>query len=122
MSARIVDEDGDTVTLRIIGKLEYKEFQSVQRAVAEVISRKKTVRLLILGEDFAGWDKNGGWGDVTFNEQFDTHVRKMAIVGEKEWEDLVLLFTARGLRSFPIEFFLPNEIGKAREWLAKDSL
>lgn len=121
MSARIVDEDGNTVTLRIIGKLLYDDFQSVQRAVAEVIGRKNTVRVLILGEDFVGWEKSASWGDVTFNEQFDAHVQKMAIVGEKEWEDLVILFTARGLRPFPIEFFLPNEIGKAREWLAKDT-
>jgi len=43
----------------------------------------------------------------------------MAIVGDKKWEDLTLLFTAKGLRKFPIEYFEPAAIAKARAWLAE---
>jgi len=74
---------------------------------------------LVLGEEFGGWDKLGNWGDVTFSAQFDQQILKMAIVSEEQWKDLVLLFTAKGLRSFPIEFIAPADIGKAREWLAQ---
>jgi len=42
----------------------------------------------------------------------------MAIVGEKMWEDLVLIFAAQGLRRFPIKYFQPNELSQAHAWLA----
>ena len=42
----------------------------------------------------------------------------MAIVGDAKWEELTSIFTARGLRPFPIEYFLPDELEKAREWIA----
>ena len=42
----------------------------------------------------------------------------MAIVGDRKWEDLSLLFTAKGLRAFPIEFFAPEQMSAAQDWLA----
>ena len=43
----------------------------------------------------------------------------MAIVGERKWEDLALLFTAKGLRPFPIEYFEPKTMTEAQDWLAR---
>jgi hypothetical protein len=43
----------------------------------------------------------------------------MAIVGDKKWEDLVLIFASKGLRRFPIEYFEPAESPRARAWLAE---
>jgi hypothetical protein len=42
----------------------------------------------------------------------------MAIVGDRKWDDLALMFTAKGLRAFPIEYFEPAQLGAARAWLA----
>lgn len=41
----------------------------------------------------------------------------MAIVGERRWEELALLFTAKGLRSFPIQYFGSGQAADARAWL-----
>ena len=43
----------------------------------------------------------------------------MAIVGERKWEDLALMFTAEGLRQFPIEYFDSARLAAARAWLAQ---
>jgi len=32
--------------------------------------------------------------------------------------DLALIFTAKGLRPFPIEFFAPERLAAAQDWLA----
>jgi hypothetical protein len=50
----------------------------------------------------------------------DPHIKKMAIVGEKRWEELALIFAARPIRSFPIEYFGPAELERARAWLAAE--
>ena len=44
----------------------------------------------------------------------------MAVVAEENWEDLILMFTGKGLRPFPIERFFPVDEAKARTWLATD--
>lgn len=76
-----------------------------------------TVRALVVAEDFEGWEKSGDWGDVTFQHEFDSRIEKMAIVGTQRWEDLVLVFASKGLRGFPVEHFLPEDIPGARLWL-----
>ena len=42
----------------------------------------------------------------------------MAIVGDEQWKDLALMFTAKGFRPFPIEYFAPGGLAKAHTWLA----
>ena len=44
----------------------------------------------------------------------------MAIVGERRWEELALLFTAKGLRTFSIQYFDPAQVATARAWLVAD--
>ena len=41
----------------------------------------------------------------------------MAIVGDTRWEDLALIFVAKGLRGFPIEYFEAAALDRARAWL-----
>jgi hypothetical protein len=44
--------------------------------------------------------------------------QEKAEMAEAEMEiSVALLFTAKGLRKFPIEYFQPTEITKARAWL-----
>lgn len=118
MSVRIVDVDGDLITIRIVGKLEYAEFEKFQKAAAREIAHLGKVRVLVLAEDFEGWGKEGRWDDVSFQANVDEHIERMALVGQEKWHDLVSLFTGKGLRPFPIEFFAPDHILSAREWLA----
>jgi hypothetical protein len=74
--------------------------------------------MLVLAENFRGWAQGGNWGDLSFQVEHDKHIEKLAIVGDKKWEDLALIFVAQGLRPFPVEYFQPTELSKARAWLA----
>ena len=105
MSADIVSIDGDLVTARITGTLTQAELGALQKATGEIIRKQGRTRLLVLVEAFVGWEPGATWGDFTFQVQHDASVERMAIVGEKKWADLVLLFTSQGLRPFPIEYF-----------------
>ena len=55
-------------------------------------------RILVLTENFAGWERGGDWNDFSFSDN-DASIEQMAIVGERKWEELALLFTAKGLRA-----------------------
>jgi len=116
MSAEIVDDHGDTLVFKIAGKLAQSEFAAAQRNASEILAKTGTKHVLVLAEKFEGWGK-GNWGDLSPQIEMESHIDKMAIVGEEKWRSLVLLFTGKGLRRIPIEYFAPAELAKAQAWL-----
>lgn len=117
MSAEVISSSGGVVTARISGRLTQPELSGLQETVAGLLRQQGSLSILVLVEDFQGWREGDDWGDVSFMDN-DRYIRKMAIVGEKQWEDLALVFTAKVLRPFPIEYFLPADLPRAQAWLA----
>jgi hypothetical protein len=117
MSAEITDYTTGIATVRVTGKLTQPELAAFQKSAANLIRQHGNIRFLVLVTEFQGWEKGGDWGDLSFQMEHDNHIEKMVLVGDKQWEDLALLFTAKGLRKFPIEYFPPTELAQARAWL-----
>lgn len=109
-------EDLNLVVFRVSGMLGKAELDMAQRE-AEPIIQKGGARLLVIAKDFAGWEKQGNWEDLSFSERNDSYMEKMAIVADEKWRDLADTFTLKGLRRFPIEFFDADKETAAREWL-----
>jgi hypothetical protein len=117
MGAEIIDNVGGIVTLRISGQLTQAELAAVQRKIGTLIQHRGKVRALVLVENFKGWAKDGDWGDLSFQLEHDQDIERMALVGDRKWEELAAVFMGKGLRPFPIEFFQPADTAKARAWL-----
>jgi hypothetical protein len=117
VSALITDASGGVLTLRITGKLKQPELAEAQKAAGEFIRAQGKVRLLVVAENFEGMERGGNWGDVSFQAEHDRNIEKIAIVGEKRWEDLALVFAGKGVRRVPIEYFQPADLAKAQTWL-----
>src|SRR5690349_17359378 len=116
MSAQIVNAaDNDILTIKITGKLSAPELIGVRKTAAELLRQKDHSKLLVLIQNFEGWNKGGDWGDLSGQAELDPNVEKMAIVGDKKWEDFALIFAGQGLRRFPIEYF--DDPNKAQAWL-----
>ena len=120
MTAEVSDASDGLLTLRVSGVLTEDELRAAQQQMGAAILGRGKVRILALVENFSGWDPDGTWDDFSFQDRFDPHIGRMAIVGDKQWEDLALLFSAKGLRGFPIEYFEPADIVRARAWLEMD--
>ena len=117
MGAELIKAYEGVLIVRFSGKLEFSELQAVQKAAGDVIDRNGKVRILCLAENFGGWEKSEDWGDVSFQAKYDPFIEKIAIVGDRKWEELTLVFTSKGIRRIPIEYFAPDELSKARKWL-----
>lgn len=120
MSAEIISHIGGIVTAKITGKLTYPDLSTLQKSVLGIIGQQGGIRVLIICEDFQGWDKAGDWEDLSFQTNTDPYINKMAIVGEKKWEELALMFMGKGFREFPIEYFASGDLNKAQSWLAEN--
>src|SRR5687767_2441191 len=115
MSAKIVDATEGVLTIKFTGKLRQPELAAVQKSAGEFVQQHGKVRILAVVEDFQGWEKGDDWGDISVQTEIDPHIEKMAIVGERKWEELASIFVAKGVRSFPIGYF--HELERARAWL-----
>lgn len=118
MSAEIIDNRGDTLTFKISGKLAQSELVDAQKSAAEILQKEGKKHVLVIVDHFQGWGK-GDWADLSGQMAMDPYIDRMAIVGEKKWEDLALLFTGKGIRRVPIEYFSPAELARAQAWLAR---
>ena len=119
MSAEIVNT-GNIVTLRVSGKLAQSELAAAQKSAVEILQKEGKKRVLVVAENFQGWGK-GDWGDLSGQMVLDQHIDRMAIVGDKKWEDLALLFVGKGIRRVAIEYFSPADLARAQAWLAEES-
>jgi hypothetical protein len=120
MSAKIENFENGFITVKVSDKLTQPEFAAVQHAASGMVRQHGNIRILVLMENFQGWERGGDWEDLSFLEANDQYMEKMAIVGEKKWEDLALIFTGQGFRKCLIEYFQPDEVAKARAWLMEN--
>ncbi len=117
MSAGIVNTANGIVTVKISGTLKRPELAALEKAAVELFRQQGKMRILILTENFQGWERGDDWGDLSFMRENDRHMEKIAIVGEKKWKDLALIFTGKNYRECPVEYFQPEDISQAQAWL-----
>jgi hypothetical protein len=118
MPVQIECKADDIYVLRINGILKESEFGAEQNALARRINMGSKSRLLVILENFEGWERGADWGnDLGFLFLHSGKISKIAIVAESRWETLALAFAGAGVRRAPVKCFPPNELEKARNWL-----
>ena len=121
MSANLEQpNDNDRLlVLRITGELKKSELDAVQTEFVRKIVGGGTVKLLVMLENFTGWERNEGWGDTDFFFSHRNDFEKIAVVGNPSWGAQVLAFTGAGLRKGPVQMFPETGEAEARAWLAE---
>ena len=104
------------LVVKVSGELAQSDIKGFQQEVGPVLEGAEDVALLVILEDFAGWQTEKGWEDTSFADSYDEHLSRFAIVGDEQWRDQVLMFALAGLRPVEIEYF--NDESAARGWLA----
>jgi hypothetical protein len=109
---------GNIYRVDISGRMQEVDFKAVQRAAAAEIQRGGRIRLLIILENFEGWDDASG-RDLGFYIRHGSDIERIAIVGEERWRSEAMMFAGAGLRKAPIAFFRTREALQAATWLAE---
>jgi hypothetical protein len=106
------------LSFKVTGTLTRAELGWLQNKAIAGIKDWGKVRALVILEDFDGWKRGSGWDDMSFANEHDHDIEKMAIVGPEQWRDLACVFAGKGLRSVAVEYFLPSQLEQARRWLS----
>lgn len=120
MAVRMSYEDDALIVFYVSGLLSKADFDVVQSEAEAYIQKGNAKLLAIVSDDFKGWNNDGDWSDLSYQERNDPFIKKMAIVCAPEWKDLSAMFTLKGFREFPIEHFTPEKEDFARIWLMTD--
>lgn len=118
MPAIIQREPNNITLLRISGMLKRSEFGKVQDSAAGQIDAGIKPRILVLVENFEGWEKGADWNDLDYMLTHGNQVEKIAIVGDAKWEAEALAFAGAGFRRAPVQYFHPAQLSEARAWVA----
>ena len=117
MAIEVLDSTGNILRVKIMGEFKKTESDYLQSIAESIIKQRGKIKILIILEDFQGWERGADWGDITFAIEHDDDIEKMAIVGDEEWKDLVFAFLAQPLRKAQIEYFDSTRIEEATAWL-----
>jgi hypothetical protein len=119
MAHELIEIDDGRIEVKISGEMQIRDLRALQKAAAPSLAAGRRVCVLVVLEDFTGWEKSPGWGATGFLNAQGRDVTKMAIVGDERWRDEAYTFTGRGLRSAAIEYFPTGATDEARRWLGK---
>jgi hypothetical protein len=117
MAFTMIDSSGPIISAKVSGELGRSEVSQMQAAALDAIRRCGKISALFILENFKGWKRDESWGDISFMTEHDNEIRKIAVVGEEGWRDMIYAFLAKGLRGAEVEYFAPANLAKARTWL-----
>jgi hypothetical protein len=116
MIEKLPESTAKILGFKMSGKLHDADYKVLVPLVETAIKAQGKVRLLAQFEDFHGWDLHAMWDDTRFATQHCADVERIALVGDKKWEEWMAKickpFTLAKLRYFDVK-----EIESAWQWL-----
>ena len=120
MSFNVVEHaEGKIIEIQISGKLTKEAYDAFLPMTEAKITEFGKVRMLVILNDFHGWDAGALWQDIKFDLKHHGHIDRLAIVGETKWEKGMAAF-CKPFTSATIQYFDISDVAKAREWIQAD--
>ncbi len=119
MSATLEHQTDNIYLIRIAGQLRKSDLDAVQADFVAHLAEAGAIKLLVILENFTGWESAAEWDDGGFFYHHGDAIERIALVGDPRWEAETLAFTGAGLRKAPVRFFSESDVPTARAWLAE---
>jgi hypothetical protein len=118
MSMQLTEEqEGKLLEVRASGKLSKEDYAQFRPELERLISRHGKIRILFEMEDFHGWSAGALWEEIKLDVKYSADVERVAIVGEKKWQQELAKF-AKPFTSAEVRYFDRENSVQARAWAA----
>jgi hypothetical protein len=118
MIEQLPQSSGNVLGFRMSGKLHDEDYKTFVPMIDGAVAKYGKVRLLAQFHDFQGWDLHALWDDIKFSTTHCTKIDRIALVGDKKWEQ----WMAKVCKPFTmakIRYFDVSEMAAAETWLAE---
>lgn len=117
MSVKLQPAGHQYLVVRVSDKLSKEDYAQFVPEVERLIKEEGKIRLLFEMQDFHGWEAGALWEDIKFDLKHFADIERLAIVGEKKWEEWMATFCKPFTRA-EIRYFDQSQADEARNWLA----
>jgi len=107
------------LVIRASGKLSKEDYEHFLPEVERLIEQEGKIRLLFEMHDFHGWEAGALWEDIKFDLKHFADIKRLAMVGEKKWEEWMARF-CRPFTSAEIRYFDQSQVEEARHWIVSE--
>jgi len=98
------------------GKFSQEDYQHFTPEVERLISKFGKIRVLLEMRDFHGWDAGALWEDIKFDFKHFSDIERLAMVGDKKWEEWMAKF-CRPFTTATIRYFDAARNEDAQAWI-----
>ena len=116
MIEKLTSPSDKVLAFKMSGKLHDEDYKTFVPLVDGAIAAQGKARILAQFHDFHGWDAHALWDDIKFATTHCTKIERIALVGDKKWEqwmaNVCKPFTMAKLRYFDV-----SQMDAARAWL-----
>ena len=117
MIEQIAGLPAHTVGFKMSGTLHDEDYKKFVPLVDAEIAKDGKVNVLAQFHDFHGWDAKALWDDIKFSTTHCTKIKRIALVGEKDWEKWMST-VCKPFTMAKIKYFDATELEAAKTWLA----
>jgi hypothetical protein len=110
--------DGQTLMLRVRGKLETSDYERFVPEFERLAARQRTLKVLFEMSDFPGFATGAFWKDTRFAQHHFRDIERLAMVGEKTWYQGMVSF-CKPFTASTIRYFGRDDAAAARDWLGE---
>jgi hypothetical protein len=109
-------DDNIFLALSIHGKLTHEDYERFVPMVENIVKDCKEAKISVLADarEFAGWELEAAWDDFKFSIKHFNKFDRIAIVGNRKWEEFVVKLSNLWT-PYEIHFF--EDYDEAVEWV-----
>jgi hypothetical protein len=119
MIEKLERSSGRILGFKMSGKLHDADYGQFVPLVEEAMKAQGKIRLLAHFHDFHGWDLHALWDDTKFSTKHCADIDRIALVGEKKWEEWMAKI-CRPFTMAKLRYFDAAQIEEAWQWLEQN--
>jgi hypothetical protein len=106
------------LAFKLSGKLHDEDYKRFVPMIDAAIAQEGKVGLLAQFHDFHGWDLHALWDDIKFATTHCTRIERIALVGDKKWEQW-MAGVCKPFTLAKVRYFDVSDTEAAKAWLAE---
>jgi hypothetical protein len=119
MSIKLTEENnGKTLIVHVSGKLVKADYELFVPEFERLVRQHGKISMLFDMTDFHGWEAAAMWEDTKFAIRHFADIEKLAMVGDKKWQQGMAMF-CKPFTKATVRYFDHTDADEARKWLAE---
>jgi len=104
------------LAIKLSGKLTATDYEEFVPTVESIVQEKGSIRILMTMHDFHGWEIAAAWEDTKFGMRHFHDIERLAMVGEKAWQQGMAMF-CRPFTKAEVRYFDTSAAEDAESWI-----